>query len=80
MKPSRLSFSLIFMFIIFISGITLYTDIDNSRKYEAKIKNKRIKEANLLKECFDLKNKNKRSLKESMKLIEYCIKGYAPRE
>jgi len=29
-----------------------------------------------LNECFDLENKNKRSIKGSMVLIEYCLKEY----
>ncbi len=29
-----------------------------------------------LKACFDLKNKNKRRLYESLDLIEYCLKEY----
>ena len=52
----------------------------------AKIKNAKIlknnKESNLneisqvLNECFDLENKNKRTLKKSNELIEYCLKEY----
>ena len=30
----------------------------------------------ILNECFDLENKNKRKLKESLELIEYCISEY----
>jgi len=30
----------------------------------------------VLNECFDLANKNKRKLKESLELIEYCISEY----
>ena len=30
----------------------------------------------MLKSCFDLKNKNKRRIYESLELIEYCIKEF----
>jgi len=30
----------------------------------------------VLTECFDLENKNKRTLKKSIKLIEYCLEEY----
>ena len=40
-------------------------------------KKKRLQQsAEILNECFDLKNKSKRSTNESMKLIEYCLGKY----
>ena len=30
----------------------------------------------VLNECFDLENKNKRTLNETIKLIEYCLEEY----
>tara|TARA_B100000212_G_scaffold329205_1_gene294191 strand:+ start:753 stop:944 length:192 start_codon:yes stop_codon:yes gene_type:complete len=40
-------------------------------------KNKIIKNyAIKLKSCFDLENKNKRRINESLDLIEYCIKEF----
>ena len=30
----------------------------------------------VLNECFDLENKNKRTLKKSIELIEYCLEEY----
>ena len=30
----------------------------------------------VLNECFDLKNKNKRTLNKSIELIEYCLEEY----
>ena len=30
----------------------------------------------VLSECFDLENKNKRTLNKSIELIEYCLKEY----
>ena len=30
----------------------------------------------ILNECFDLKNKNKRSINKSIELIEYCLKEF----
>ena len=49
--------------------------------YQAKIfKNKEESILNesirVLNECFDLENKNKRTLNKSIELIEYCLKKY----
>ena len=34
------------------------------------------KSAEVLNKCFDLENKSKRSINESMDLIEYCLNNY----
>ena len=41
-----------------------------------KKKNKFKKSAEILNECFDLKNKSKRTINESLKLIEYCLEEF----
>ena len=41
-----------------------------------KEKNRLKKTTEVLNECFDLKNKSKRTLKDSMKLIKYCLEEY----
>ena len=44
---------------------------------EVNYKNKNINDYVIkLKECFDLENKNKRRIHESLNLIEYCVKKY----
>ena len=43
------------------------------------IKNKELilnEYTRVLKECFDLENKNKRTLNKSIELIEYCLDKY----
>ena len=61
-------FSLLVTFIIINSVNTL------------KVKNHKNKIINdyaiKLKSCFDLKNKNKRRIYESLELIEYCVKEF----
>ena len=51
--------------------------------YINQIKNSKSKEGiflyesiRVLNECFDLENKNKRTLNESIELIEYCLEEY----
>ena len=39
-------------------------------------KNKLKKSAQILNESFDLKNKSKRTINESLKLIEYCLEEF----
>ena len=34
------------------------------------------KKSKVLHKCFDLENKGQRSINDSMKLIEYCMKEY----
>ena len=46
---------------------------DNITKEE---KNKLKKSAEILNECFDLKNKSNRTINESLKLIEYCLEEF----
>ena len=40
------------------------------------LKNKLKKSAEILNECFDLENKSKRTINESLKLIEYCLEEF----
>ena len=69
---------LIFVILIIITTKTYkrYKNIQNKKSDEQT----QLKEsARILKECFDLDNKNKRSLNRSLELIEYCMDKYGPK-
>ena len=62
--------------IFFLIGIQKLIYIYRAKDYKNKeelILNESIRDLN---ECFDLENKNKRTLKKSIELIEYCLKEY----
>tara|TARA_A100001388_G_C28464827_1_gene354961 strand:- start:2 stop:256 length:255 start_codon:yes stop_codon:yes gene_type:complete len=76
-KTTNFSIPIIIFSLIVISSIY----INNAKKNNAKnLQNKEdliINEiSRVLNECFDLENKNKRTLKKSNELIEYCLKEY----
>ena len=76
MKIFRKYLTAILIFLLIFQGIKIYSNLkfsNNSTKEE----NKRLQEsAEILNKCFDLENKSKRSLSESLNLIEYCMKEY----
>ena len=76
MKILRIIFSLILLSIIFLLGIKTYRNYSIYRNLKNEEKDKLKKSAEILNECFDLKNKNQRTLNDSLKLIEYCLKEY----
>lgn len=67
----------IYMVIIF-SLLGTFKTINSVKTF--KVENHKKKIINdysiMLKSCFDLKNKNKRRIYESLELIEYCIKEF----
>ena len=76
MKIFRIIFSLILLSMIIFVGLKTYRKYSISRNLKNEEKDKLKKSAEILNECFDLKNKNKRTINDSMKLIEYCLKEY----
>ena len=76
MKIFMISFTVIFLSIIFLKGLKIYNNFKISRDLKNENKEKLKKSSQVLNECFDLKNKSQRTLNESMKLIEYCLKEY----
>tara|TARA_B100000212_G_C27080354_1_gene407832 strand:- start:115 stop:363 length:249 start_codon:yes stop_codon:yes gene_type:complete len=69
--------SFIFIFIIF-SSIGIYKLFGKVNIHRTEInKNEVFRDyAKKLKGCFDLENKNKRRLNESLDLINYCMKAF----
>ena len=76
MKNLRITLAVIFLSIIFLFSLKTYRDFVISSNLKNEEKNKLKKSAEILNECFDLKNKSKRTINESMKLIEYCLEEY----
>ena len=76
MKIFKIVFSLIFLPIFLLLGLKTYRNFNISKDLKKEEKNKIKKSAEILNECFDLKNKNHRTLNDSLKLIEYCMNEY----
>ena len=76
MKNLRITLAVIFLSIIFLLSLKTYRDFVISRDLKNEEKNKLKKSAEILNECFDLENKSKRTINESLKLIEYCLEEF----
>ena len=80
MKNLRITLTVIFLSMIFLISFKTYRDFIISSDLKKEEKNKLKKSAEVLNECFDLKNKSKRNLNDSMKLIEYCLEEYGSKK
>ena len=76
MKNLRSNIVVIFLSIVFLISLKTYHDFIISGDLKNEEKNKFKKSAEILNECFDLKNKSKRTINDSMKLIEYCLEEF----
>ena len=76
MKNLRITLAAIFLSIIFLFSLKIYRDFVISNDLKNEEKNKLKKAAEILNECFDLKNKSNRTINESLKLIEYCLEEF----
>ena len=76
MKIYKLTFAVILFFMFLLVGLKVYRNFNISRNLKNEEKNKLKKSAEVLKECFDLKNKSQRNLNDSMRLIKYCMEKY----
>ena len=76
MKNLRITLVVIFLSIVFFISLKIYRDFVISSDLKNEEKNKLKKSAEILNECFDLKNKSNRTINDSMKLIEYCLDEY----
>ena len=77
MKNFRIVFCVILLFVVIFLGIKTYRSFNISRDLKKEEKNRLKESADILNKCFDLENKNKRTMNESMKLIEYCLNEFA---
>ena len=76
MKNLRITLAVIFLSIIFLLSLKTYRDFVITSDLKNEEKNKLKKSAEILNECFDLENKSKRTINESLKLIEYCLEEF----
>ena len=76
MKNLRITLALIFLSITFFLSLKTYRDFVISNDLKNEEKNKLKKSAEILNECFDLKNKSERTINESLRLIEYCLEEF----
>ena len=73
LKIAIFTISIIIFSIIGIKKlIYIYQAKDSKHKEELILK----ESIHVLNECFDLENKNKRTLNKSIELIEYCLEEY----
>tara|TARA_B100000886_G_scaffold266766_1_gene191065 strand:- start:175 stop:417 length:243 start_codon:yes stop_codon:yes gene_type:complete len=75
---SKVKIAIFTILIIILSFIGLKKLIYSNQAKEPKNKEDSIliESARVLNECFDLDNKNKRTLNKSIELIEYCLEEY----
>ena len=76
MKNLRITIAAIFLSIIFLFSLKTYRDFVITSDLKNEEKNKLKISAEILNECFDLENKSKRTINESLKLIEYCLEEF----
>ena len=70
MKNLRITLAVIFLSIVFLFSLKTYRDFVITSDLKNEEKNKLKKSAEILNECFDLKNKSKRTINESLQLID----------
>ena len=71
-KKVIFTISIIILSLVGIKKL-IYVYESKDLKKEELILNESVR---VLNECFDLENKNKRTLNKSIELIEYCLKVY----
>jgi len=71
-KKVIFTISIIILSLVGIKKL-IYVYESKDLKKEESILNESVR---VLNECFDLENKNKRTLNKSIELIEYCLKVY----
>ncbi len=76
MKILKITFATTILFFVILIGLKKYRDFNISRNLKNEEKSKLRKTAEVLNECFDLKNKSQRSQNDSLELIEYCLDKY----
>ena len=76
MKNLRITIAVILLSIVFLFSLKTYRDFVITSDLKNEEKNKLKKSAEILNECFDLKNKSRRTINDSLKLIEYCLEEF----
>ena len=76
MSNLKITLVVIFLSVVLLISFKTYRDFIISSELRNEEKNRLKKSAEVLNECFDLKNKSKRTQNDSMKLIEYCLEEF----
>ena len=72
-KAAFLTISVIIFSLLGIKKLIYIYQANDSKNKEESILKESVR---VLNECFDLENKNKRTLNKSIELIEYCLEEY----
>ena len=76
MRNLKITLAVFFLSVVLLISLKTYRDFIISSELKNEEKNRLKKSAEILNECFDLKNKSKRTINDSMKLIEYCLEEF----
>ena len=76
MKSFKSIFTFLLLIIISFLGLRIYGKFTVSKDLKNQKDIRLQKTSKVLNQCFDLENKSLRSINDSMKLIEYCLKEY----
>ncbi len=76
MKNINLNYITAFIIIFSFFGIKKYLNQDFKKNLRNDEKIFLKESIRILNKCFDLENKNRRSLNQSIELIEYCLDEY----
>ena len=76
MSNLKITLVVIFLSVVLLLSLKTYRNFIISSELKNEEKNRLKKSAEVLNECFDLKNKSKRTQNDSMKLIEYCLEEF----
>ena len=75
MNKTKIALFTITIIIFSLTGIKKLIYISQAKDFKSKGSN--LKESSrVLNECFDMENKNKRTLNKSIELIEFCLEEY----
>ena len=80
MRKIRLTLIITLSLVLIIYGLKIYHKFNISKELKKEEKERLKQSAEVLSKCFDLQNKSKRSINESMDLIEYCLNNYGTKK
>ena len=80
MRKIRLTLIITLTFVLLTFGLKFIQKFNISKELKKEEKERLEKSAEVLSKCFDLQNKSKRSINESMDLIEYCLNNYGTKK
>ena len=76
MKSISITILITFILIVSFSSIKKHLNLNLLKNSKSEPKTQLKESVQLLNKCFDLENKNKRSIHQSIELVEFCIDEY----